>query len=341
MDWLSLGILILLTALTAAMVWHAVLLRRKPTDRVPDRLEASLQEIKSELIGKQMEGLATLRESLDSANRLLNDRLADGNASLDRRMGLYTEIENKLGQLEVQTKNIETIGQNIQSLSSLLKPPKLRGALGETLLENLLAQVIPRSLFETQYRFSGGQIVDVVVKLSDRLLPIDSKFPLETFQRFIEGDESDANRKELRRVFRKHIDDISGKYIRPEEQTTDFALMYIPSEAVYHYFVTDDEGLSYALGRRVIPSSPGHLYAFLATLAAVYAEAGLVGEGRRLGAGLASLAEALQRLIGHHEKIEGSMHRVTLNMNRLRDEAQGMNRKLEDLRQPQADQETE
>ena len=318
------------------LVWIlSVQLRRKQVTDQTAGLETTLQSIKSDILERQMEGLVSLRESLDSANRLLNERLSDGNLALDRRMELFTNIENKLGQLETQTKNIESVGKNIQSLSDLLKPPKLRGGLGELLLENLLSQILPPALFDTQYSLAAGQRVDAVIKLADRLLPIDSKFPLEAFQRLSDDPESATAHKEFLQAFRKHVDAIADKYIRPDEGTADFAIMYIPSEAVYYRFVADDtSGLEYALKRRVVPSSPGHLYAFLASLAAVYAQAGLTGESRHLIAGLDSLATSLERLTGYQQRLEGSTRSLTNALNRSRDELQTMAARLKKLREP-------
>ncbi len=305
-------------------------------------IEARLESLKAELISKQMEGLVSLRQSLDSANRLLNERLAEGTQTLDRRMAVVSEIENKLGQLSTQAKNIEAIGQNIQSLSELLKPPKLRGSFGETLLENLLGQILPKQLFETQYNFSDGGRVDAIVKLGDRLLPIDSKFPLESFQRISSAeteDEKDAARKEFRQVIKKHIDDINAKYLQPDRGTTDIALMYIPSEAVYYQLVVNpDMGeLDYALGKKIIPSSPGHLYAFLASLAAVYAETSLTENRRMLVEGLNAIAESLEKLRRYNERMSGSLRAASSVLEKSESEVTLMSTRLDRIRQPESE----
>ncbi|MDH3890857.1 MAG: DNA recombination protein RmuC [candidate division Zixibacteria bacterium] len=310
--------------------------QRRPDSDAPRKIELALEKLKSELLEKQLEGLVSLRDSLDSTGRLMNERLAEGTGAIDKRMELLVDIEHRLGQLQTQAENIEAVGKNIQSLSDLLKPPKLRGSLGEMLLENLLAQILPRSMFDTQHRFASGKRVDAVVKLADRLLPIDSKFPLEPFERLRAEPDSSEARKEFVRSLKKHVDDISGRYILPAEQTTDVALMYIPSEAVYYRFVSDDleTGFEYALSRNVIPSSPGHLYAFLASLASVYAHAGLSGDGRKLSAGLNNLGDALGRLTKLHERMEGSVRALTSTLSHGRDEINGMTTQLQQLREP-------
>lgn len=325
------GLVVVVVLLVSVLIGQ----RRRDTG-APQRIELALEKLKSELLNKQLEGLVSLRDSMDSASRLMNERLAEGTTAIDKRMGLLVDIEHKLGQLQTQAENIEAVGKNIQSLSDLLKPPKLRGQLGEMLLENMLAQILPRTMFSTQHRFASGKRVDAVVKLADRLLPIDSKFPLEPFERLrAEPDSSDA-RKEFVRTLKKHVDDISSRYIHPSENTTEVALMYIPSEAVYYRFISDDleTGFEYALSKHVIPSSPGHLYAFLASLAAVYAQAGLSGDSRKLSAGLNNLVEALARFTKLHERMEGSVRALTSSLSHGRDEINGMTVQLEQMREP-------
>jgi len=328
--------------LVAVTVLLAVLLfaerRRKSTG--PDRIELAFEQLKREILEKQLEGLISLRDSLDNAGRTMNERLAEGTGAIDKRMELLVDIENRLVQLQTQAENIEAVGRNIQSLSELLKPPQLRGGLGELLLENLLAQILPPALYETQHRFSTGQRVDAVVKVADRLLPIDSKFPMESFERL---DDSAETRKTFAKSLRKHIDDISGRYIRPDEGTFEIAVMYLPSEAVYYRFVSEDSdnGLSYALSKHVIPSSPGHLYAFLATLSAVYAQAGLSTDSRKLTTGLGNLSDAIDRLKGIHQRMEGSVRALSAALSRGHDEVAGMTTQLEHLREPTTFLETE
>ncbi|MCK4607532.1 MAG: DNA recombination protein RmuC [candidate division Zixibacteria bacterium] len=339
MDWTDTAQIIVLGAILLTLVWLAVIFRRrKATDRLPE-IETSLQALRSELLENQMQGLVAMRGSLDSVGRLLNDRLAEGTAALDRRLGSFAEIENKLGQLAQQARNIEVVGNNIQSLSDLLKPPQLRGELGELLLENLLGQILPRSLFETQYRFANGQRVDAVVKLAGRLLPIDSKFPLQTFQRLHETPQAKNAHKEFVQVLRKHVDTIHAKYLKPGENTTEIALMYIPSEAVYYRFVSENvtDGLEYALSKRVIPSSPGHLYAFLSSLSAAYVQAGLAADSQRLAGGLNALSEALVNLTRQHDRIEGSLRSLSSSVSRAREVVVGMTGQLDKLHEPESD----
>lgn len=323
------------------LAWLLVNRRGSDIDLAAARFEAAIQSLRADLVGKQSESFLALRESLDAANQIVNNRLAEGTSTLDRRMALLGEIEHRLGQLAEQAKNIEQIGRNIQSLSELLRPPKLRGALGELLLENLLAQILPRPMFELQHQFPGGQRVDAVIRIGDRLLPIDSKFPLESFERMMATPDDPACGKEFATALKRHIDAIASRYLCPGEGTTEYAVMYIPSEAIYYQLISqpDHSGLDHALASRVIPSSPGHLYAFLASLVAVHSgtgllSAGLADEGRRLLSGLNELSEAVERLTGLHQRIEGSARSLSASLERARSETAGMQRRLEALREP-------
>ena len=204
--------------------------------------------------------------------QLLRQRKADeqGLGGIAARM-LETQqtTGERLGQLAEATRQILEVGKDISSLQDILQPPKLRGGLGETLLQNMLSQLLPAESFGMPHQFSTGQ-VDAVIHLADGLVPVDAKFPLENFRKMLESTEERDKRhwrREFARDVRKHIDDISTKYILPDEGTLDFALMYIPAENIYYEIIVKDEGeesiADYALSKRVIPFSPNTFYAYL------------------------------------------------------------------------------
>jgi hypothetical protein len=134
--------------------------------------------------------------------------------------------------------------RGLSRLEDLLRPPQARGALGELLLEQLLAQGLPQNAYRTQHLFRSGARVDAVLLLGDAMVAVDSKFPLEAFARMSTAAEGDAARALHRRAFtrdaRRHVDAIADKYICPDEGTYDFALCYLPSEAVFYEFLRED-----------------------------------------------------------------------------------------------------
>jgi DNA recombination protein RmuC len=335
-------IIALLSIIIIFLAIHVILNRSKSENKLnPEKVESLILSIKNELVSQQMEGLVTLRKSLDSATQLLNERLAQGTGAIDKRMEIVGEIENKLGQLATQTKNIEQIGNNIQSLSELLRPPKLRGNLGEILLENLLKEILPHALVLTQHQFKDGQRVDAIVKLADRLLPIDSKFPLESFERILNDENSDEEKsiaqKEFNIAIKKHIDAISSKYIQPAEGTTEFALMYIPSEAVYGYLISDEltHGFDYALSKRVIPSSPGHLYGFLASLVSVYIESGISRDNQKLLDSIRNVQNSIAKINNLNDRIGGSLRSALGNSEKTNSEINRIEVELSKIQQPE------
>ena len=194
---------------------------------------------------------------------------------LDGAARVIQGVSRQLGQLDESTKRMLEVGRDISSLQDLLRAPKLRGNLGELFLQDLLAQILPPDHYEIQHAFAGGEKVDAVIRLQAGLVPVDAKFPLENFRRVVAAggeEERKTARRQFLRDVRTHIDAIATKYIRPDEGTFQFALMYVPAENVYYEtIVRPDEAaesalFEYALQRRVIPVSPNSFYAYLQTI---------------------------------------------------------------------------
>jgi DNA recombination protein RmuC len=189
----------------------------------------------------------------------------------------FGHIQSSLGRLTEASRHMEEVGKNIAGLSDILRAPKFRGGIGELLLGDLLSQILSPEHYKLQYSFSSGERVDAVIILKVGMVPVDAKFPLESFQRMIassEGEIQKKHKREFTRAVKGHIDDIAQKYILPDEGTFDFALMYIPAENVYYETIIKDEGLgeersllNYALEKRVIPVSPNSFYAYLQAIA--------------------------------------------------------------------------
>jgi DNA recombination protein RmuC len=171
---------------------------------------------------------------------------------------------------------MERVGEEIASLADLLRAPKVRGGIGEFLLGDLLSQMLSPEQYALGYSFRSGERVDAVIRLRAGLVPVDSKFPLESFQRLLSvpAEERVRLKRDFSRAVRKHVDDIASKYILPDEGTFDFALMYIPAESVYYETIVQEESfgretsiLTYALERHVIPVSPTSFFAYLQAIA--------------------------------------------------------------------------
>ena len=203
------------------------------------------------------------KEQSDILSKTVGERIADTTK-------VFGEVKERLGELTQRTKEIQEVGKNISGLQDILRAPKFRGGFGELLLERLLADILPRDNYSLQYRFQNGETVDAVIRIGGNLVPIDSKFPLEDFERIVTAEseqEKVALRRQFTRTIKGHIDDVT-KYILPDENTFDFALMYIPAENVYYETILrgqaeESEIYSYSLQKRVIPVSPNSFYAYL------------------------------------------------------------------------------
>ena len=183
--------------------------------------------------------------------------------------GSTSDVSKRLSELNRQIGEISELGRGMKSLQEFLQSPKLRGNIGEQVLKDMIGQTFPKNSFHLQYSFKSGVKVDAVLKTDAGLLCIDSKFPMENFTLMHKG-ETEMIRAAAKRDFildvKKHVTDISRKYILPEEGTMDFALMYIPSESVYYEIVNLQELMNFARGQRVYPVSPNTLYAHLQVL---------------------------------------------------------------------------
>ena len=261
--------LFLLAALVVVVGWLAWRTTRGQPDAALLLLKSEIEAARSEARQIQESTLSTLRQEL----RDFRGEMGTGVQEQLRHMtDVVGNVQGKLGQLSEATQRVFEVGRDIAGLEQILKSPKVRGGLGETLLEQLLAQMLPREHYEPQYAFRSGERVDAIIRIGDRLVPVDAKFPLENFRRMLEETDEDKRRKH-RKAFvsdvKARADEIAKKYILPDEGTFDFALMYIPAENVYYEIIVKDEAVEeesaavYAVGRRVIPVSPNSFYAYL------------------------------------------------------------------------------
>jgi len=222
-------------------------------------LAAFIVVVVLKISGQVNDRLNQMNLSLQESHKILGQNL--GNAT-----SAFGNVKEQLGKLEETNKQIIAISKDISSLQELLRAPKFRGAMGETLLENLLAQVLPKEHYQRQYRFKGMDAVDAVICLGERLVPVDAKFSLENFQKMQEASDEQSKesfRKKFIQDVKNRINEIASKYILPAENTYDFALMYIPAENVYYEVIIKEDIFSYSMQKKVIPVSPNTFYAYL------------------------------------------------------------------------------
>lgn len=265
-------VLIGLGVLNALLLAFLITRLKKPEDK------------QSALLIKQ--DLTNLTESVtklkDGLNTSINDRLDKNNQQMLKQFtqsaGIIKDVTEKLTTLEKTNQQVGDIASELKVLQTVLSNPKQRGVLGEYYLDQVLKNVLPPDRYQMQYRFKDGEIVDAVIKLDDKILPIDSKFSLENYNRIIAED--DKVRKQLHvkafKVDLKNRIDETAKYIRPSEGTMDYAFMFIPSEAIYYDLLINKVGaggtsardlLEYAFReKQVIIVSPTTFMAYLQTV---------------------------------------------------------------------------
>ena len=218
----------------------------KPADNESLRLMMEwMKDIKSDIaLDREM-----TQKNIHETNRQINDRL--------------TEAAKVIGGLQGKLGEMSQIGPDIRRLSEVLASPKARGNFGEEMLENMLSQVLNKNSYKSQYKFKSGEIVDMAVFVGDKILCVDSKFSMENFRLYKEAKEDDAAenlKKAFLRDVKKRVDEIHKKYILPQENTFDFALMYIPSEGVFHEALEDAGLIEYSRTKKVYLVSPNTLY---------------------------------------------------------------------------------
>ncbi|MBP9718702.1 DNA recombination protein RmuC [Candidatus Gracilibacteria bacterium] len=265
----------------AILAGFGFLIMKIQTIAAPRQEDATLKLL-NENFNARMQDIATqfhrqsqvLQQSSQSMNERLDNAAKVVGGVTDRMGKMETGFVQQLTQLQEDNKRIFDVGKDISGLHDILRAPKLRGSMGEFFLHDILSQYFPKEKFSMQYAFRTGEIVDAALHLADnRIVPIDSKFPLENFQKMIAIAADEKEYKNLKKVFvndvKKHIDKIAH-YILPDEGTMDFALMYIPAENVYYEIIAKDEaddGLSsYAFKKRVIPVSPNNFFVYLQTI---------------------------------------------------------------------------
>ncbi len=229
--------------------------RKSTTDKTQSLAIQDLERRLTDLMSGQLQ---EIRGTVDGSSKTMMDQVR---SFTQETTGLKNELEN-----------IQKKVSSISSFQEIFRSPKLRGQWGEASLEYILSQHYPAELYETQYLFSSGHQVDVAIKLPNKkILPIDAKFSSENFERMIHAqeDEKEAYSQKFINDIKQRILEISSKYIRPAENTVDFALMYIPAEAIYYeimFNLAKQDIAEHAWKKKVVLTSPNTIYLTLRTI---------------------------------------------------------------------------
>lgn len=277
------GVVIIVVMLVGnlALLWR--LQKRNQKDEEPKDTFILLQN--------QLHDLArSMNEQLSETSRRLDSRLSDTSramsestqqihetvrAQLGESGRIIKEVTEGLTKLDETNRQVVSFADQLQHLQDVLKNPKQRGVLGEYFLETVLKNTLPPDSYQMQYRFEDGEIVDAAVFVKDKIVPIDSKFSLENYNRLAE-EKNESERTRLEKAF---VNDLklrikeTAKYIRPKEGTTEFAFMFIPHEAIYYDLLVNKIGVGdenllerAASEYKVLLTSPTSFLAYLQTV---------------------------------------------------------------------------
>ncbi len=282
-------LLIVVVVLLLAVTVGVVLLYKRITNlqsggedtQVQKMMLDMIENLRKEVGHSGTQNRQEMQVRLDQMTQLLQKSQSHHTQSMQQHFDgttkIIEEITRKLTQVEGTNKQILGFSEQLQSLENILKNPKQRGILGEYFLETLLGHVLQPNQYKIQHKFTNGEIVDAVIFMQDKVIPIDAKFSLEKYNQIMETTDK-AQRVKLEKEFKMDVKnriDETAKYIRPQEDTTDFAFMFIPAEGIYYNLliykvggtdVRSQDLIEYAFKKRVIIVSPTSFFAYLQTV---------------------------------------------------------------------------
>lgn len=303
--------LLIVLIIGIAAIIYLILQNRKPSD------EKSLL-----LLQQQISDLTKqLHEKIDATTHQSAKMLQDQFMETSR---ISKDMTEKLLKLEETNKQVVGFTDQLQNLEKVLTNSKQRGSLGEASLELILSNILPPQAYQMQYRFKNNEAVDAVVKIKDKVLPVDAKFSLENYRRIInETDkvQKEILEKEFKNDLKKRIDE-TAKYIRPQEKTLDFAFMYIPAEGIYYDLLINEVGavkvntrnlIDYAFNeKKVVIVSPTTFAAYLQTVLQGLKALQIEESAKEIRANVEKLQKHMAAYAEYHNKL-GSQLSTAVN----------------------------
>ena len=309
--------LTLIVALAAVLiaVMAAVMATRRPVSDPSasvDRLRVSVEELR----GASASAMSELRAEVQRTLGQTEQQVVTQTGATQRTL---SDLSRQLGVLGEQSQRVGELAKDIGSLQDLLRAPKARGGFGELMLERLLQDCLPASAYAIQYTYRDGSRVDAIVRYGIRIVPIDSKFPSESYTQIGQARD-EADRRTRRRSFlqqvRRHVDAV-GRYVSPQDSTIDYAFMYLPSEAIYYELTIHDASpdepdiLAYCAEHHVIPASPNTLLAYLQVVALGLRGLAMQERTRDLQQGIAQVRREFERFVELHDQLGKHLDNAT------------------------------
>src|ERR1035437_596994 len=279
-------------------------------------------------------GLNLILTQINELSRTVDTKIGESHKQVNESLKFHSSESNKiirdvtesLTKLDETNKQVISFADQLQSLENILKNPKQRGILGEYYLETVLKNVLPPGSYQMQYPFPDGTIVDAVVFVKDKIIPIDSKFSLENYNKMVEERDS-TEKKKLETTF---VNDLknriteTAKYIQPTKGTTDFAFMFIPHEAIYYDLLTNKVGagdenenlIQRAAGKyKVIITSPTSFLAYLQTVLQGLKALKIEESAKEIIKKVEDLGKHLKSFDEYHDKLGNALGTVVNHYN--------------------------
>lgn len=303
-------ILIVASTVIILFVLRMWITRMEQKSKVSDDIVAWLKDVSTRL-----------ETSTQQVDHKLTQNLSMFNQRLDRASETMMNVQRSIGEFA-------EIGRSMQQLQQFLQSPKLRGNIGEQVLKELLSQCLPGDCFTLQHSFKNGEKVDAVIKTSQGLVPVDSKFPISSFKKMYEteGVVREQFRKDFVKDVKTHIKSISQKYILSTEGTVDYALMYIPSETVYYEIINEGDLYDFASSLRIVPVSPMSFYAYLKVILISF-------EGARIQKEAKEILKVLQSMKKDYDKADESLSILNKHISNAYNQSSQVTRSLTQLGQ--------
>ena len=246
--------------------------------QLSNNLSNQIQNIRKEISDNSEKSRLEIESKLKIINKEISDFQISSKSTMQKQFAdsnkIIKDVTNELAKIKGTNEQVLSFANQMKSLEKILGNQKQRGIFGEIQLENLLSNVLPPEIFQMQYSFKNGEIVDAIIKVNDNIIPIDAKFSLDNYNRMIES--SDENEiKVLEKKFKEDIKsriDETSKYIKPQEKTLDYAFMFIPADGLYQDLlnsrvgslkINSNELVSYAYLKKVMIVSPMSLFPML------------------------------------------------------------------------------
>ena len=279
-------------------------------------------------------GLNLILTQINELSRTVDSKIGESHKQVNESLKFHSsesnkiirDVTEKLTRLDETNKQVISFADQLQSLENILKNPKQRGILGEYYLETVLKNVLPPGSYQMQYEFPDKTIVDAVVFVKDKIIPIDSKFSLENYNKMVE-ERDETEKKKLEKIFEGDLKNRileTSKYIQPSKGTTDFAFMFIPHEAIYYDLITNKVGVSEenenliqrAAGKyKVIITSPTSFLAYLQTVLQGLKALKIEESAKEIIKKVEDLGKHLKSYDEYHNKLGNALNTVANHYN--------------------------